>query len=429
MFKELINLITERITNRIIFRFKDDNLTNNTKPRFGNLSRGIEMDDVVILEQLLEQSTGVNLKDPKDSVKILTLNDITLSGLQTLQGISLNNGDRVGVIGQTNSILNGIYNVSAGAWIRSNDFDGSVNLQGESNVSTFAFFGVDLGDNASSQYYVTTTGDIIVGTTPINFARIGADSLFNGNRPITRAGSFFGINPSGTTLKEFTENLFYPAELPQILLSIVGGNTLEFGSNPNRQINWTVTKKTFGINNIIIDGQSFIPNSLVNNDSDINGNTQNGNKNVVSIANVNTIFNAQVQAQLGTQIVNTSITLSWFNARYWGNINKDGISIGQNITDSDILASNGALVGTGKELSSTRVQTRNGINGQGNYLFFSFPSSFGIPSFVINGLPNTAWTRVRTNSAFINSNGFITNYDVWISNTVQNSPIALFQIN
>ena len=81
------------------------------------------------------------------------------------------------------------------------------------------------------------------------------------------------------------------------------------------------------------------------------------------------------------------------------------------------------------ELSTTRVQTRNGIDGGGDYLVFAWPTSFGNPSFIANGLPVTAWTKVNSNFTFTNTYGYTASYDVWMSDTQQNSPITTFQIN
>ena len=62
-------------------------------------------------------------------------------------------------------------------------------------------------------------------------------------------------------------------------------------------------------------------------------------------------------------------------------------------------------------------------------MVFAWPTSFGTPAFVVNGLPNTAFTLISSAFSFTNANGYVNTYDVWISNTAQNSPIASFQIN
>jgi len=49
------------------------------------------------------------------------------------------------------------------------------------------------------------TGFLLIGE-----ATAGGDLLFNGNRQIKRDGQFKGINPGGTTISGFLNNLFYP---------------------------------------------------------------------------------------------------------------------------------------------------------------------------------------------------------------------------
>ena len=71
----------------------------------------------------------------------------------------------------------------------------------------------------------------------------------------------------------------------------------------------------------------------------------------------------------------------------------------------------------------------DGINADGNYLIFAMPTNFGTPSFITNGLVNTAFTSQTLN--FINSQpgAYAASYSVWYSNTPQYSPITLFRIN
>jgi len=59
--------------------------------------------------------------DVKGSVKAATTADITLSGAQTIDGVSIIAGDRVLVKNQTAPAENGIYVAASGAWARSAD--------------------------------------------------------------------------------------------------------------------------------------------------------------------------------------------------------------------------------------------------------------------------------------------------------------------
>ena len=91
------------------------------------------------------------------------------------------------------------------------------------------------------------------------------------------------------------------------------------------------------------------------------------------------------------------------------------------------------ILQTYPSLSGTKNGTYLGINGSsttpGEYLVFAWPSSYGTPTFTINGLPNTAWTKIGISISFTNMNSYANTYDVWISNTAQNSPITSFVIS
>ena len=107
-------------------------------------------------------------------------------------------------------------------------------------------------------------------------------------------------------------------------------------------------------------------------------------------------------------------------------------SVGSYITDTIIKNLTGANANAqlfGKELSTTKSKTYTGIDGAGKHLVFAWPSTVAspyTPTFTVNGLPNSAFTQVRTNSVFSNEYGFNgTNYEVWVSNTLQNSPLNI----
>lgn len=61
----------------------------------------------------------------KGNVDVATTGNITLSGLQTIDGFTTLEGSRVLVKDQTDPTENGIYDASSGAWVRSLDFDNS----------------------------------------------------------------------------------------------------------------------------------------------------------------------------------------------------------------------------------------------------------------------------------------------------------------
>ena len=121
-------------------------------------------------------STGVDRisgVDPsvaeKAPVKAVSTTNITLSGEQTVGGISVAEGDRVGVTGQTDATENGIYVCSETAWARALDFNGN------RDVVKGTSFRVANDDVANGTLYVVTADNpIVIGTTEITFDTIGA---------------------------------------------------------------------------------------------------------------------------------------------------------------------------------------------------------------------------------------------------------------
>ena len=205
--------------------------------------------------------------------------------------------------------------------------------------------------------------------------------------------------------------MLYPYISPAANLS--GGNIREFGSSNSLTLNWTATKHTSPITSITVNNIVITPT----------GNTQSGSQSATATQNVNTNFSMSVSD--GTNVANASTSVSWESKRYWGKIASNSSP-----SDADILALTGASVGSGNELATNYVKSYNGINGAGEYLIFAWPTSFGAnPTFTVNGLPNTAFTKIRSNSNFVNANGYSTSYDVWISNTQQNSIINSFSIS
>ena len=124
--------------------------------------------------------------DVKDSVKVATTANITLSGTQTIDGVAVSADERVLVKDQSTGSENGIYDCKAGAWARSSDFDA------DSEVTSGAFVFVEQGTaNADSGFVLTTDGTITVGSTALSFTQ------FSGAGQIT-AGD--GLQKSGNAL-------------------------------------------------------------------------------------------------------------------------------------------------------------------------------------------------------------------------------------
>jgi hypothetical protein len=93
-----------------------------------------------------------------------TTANITLSGLQTIDGITVTAGQRVLVKDQTSSIDNGIYLAQTDDWTRATDFDGSLDVVGGTLVYTSS------GLSQENTFWVVSGyGELSPGTDAITF--------------------------------------------------------------------------------------------------------------------------------------------------------------------------------------------------------------------------------------------------------------------
>jgi len=124
--------------------------------------------------------------DVKQSARVATTVNITLSGTQTIDGVAVVAGDRVLVKNQTTGSQNGIYDVAVGSWSRASDSDSNA------KVTTGLFTFVSEGTlNADSGWVLTTNDAITLGTTSLAFAQ------FSGAGQITTGA---GLTKNGNTI-------------------------------------------------------------------------------------------------------------------------------------------------------------------------------------------------------------------------------------
>jgi hypothetical protein len=127
-------------------------------------------------------ASDVAIKAP---CRAATTANLTLSGLQTVDGIVLAANDRVLVKNQTSGVNNGIYLASTGAWTRTADADGNRDIVDGTLVL------VRLGTASALALYECScaTSPAVIGTTSLAFNLV---SVVVGN-----AGSFTTLTASG----------------------------------------------------------------------------------------------------------------------------------------------------------------------------------------------------------------------------------------
>ena len=125
--------------------------------------------------QLLQAIQSFASQDFKNSVRVATTANISLSGTQTIDGIAVVAGNRVLVKNQTTASQNGIYVVASGAWVRSVDADTDIEVTPGLLVAVEQ--GTTQGDNI---WQLVTVAPITLGTTALVFEEVAGSSVTAG---------------------------------------------------------------------------------------------------------------------------------------------------------------------------------------------------------------------------------------------------------
>ena len=130
---------------------------------------------------------------PKAACQVATTANITLSGLQTIDGYTTVAGDRVLVKNQTSSANNGIYIASSGSWSRSADMDVWSEVPGAYTVILNGSSNINTGWVCTA----STSGTINVTTMPwVQFSNVNTYTAGTG---LTLASNQFSITNTGVT--------------------------------------------------------------------------------------------------------------------------------------------------------------------------------------------------------------------------------------
>lgn len=126
---------------------------------------------------------NVGVKAP---CRVATTANIILSGLQTIDGVTVVESDRVLVKNQNNATENGVYLAKSNAWTRAVDFDDARDFVTGTRLYVYS------GTDGIGEYVVMLPDDFVIGEDDItieiaassgNFAPLGADYLTRSANP------------------------------------------------------------------------------------------------------------------------------------------------------------------------------------------------------------------------------------------------------
>jgi hypothetical protein len=107
----------------------------------------------------------------KDPVEYATTANITLSGLQNIDGGTGIAGQRILVKNQSTASENGIYEQQVGSWTRATDFDGTDEVEPGTTIPVA--FGTT---NGATAWILTTAAPIDIGVTNLSFSLLAGAS-------------------------------------------------------------------------------------------------------------------------------------------------------------------------------------------------------------------------------------------------------------
>ena len=138
---------------------------------------------------------GLQLLQP--ATVATTANLASLSGLLTIDGVTVTAGQRVLVKNQTSAQFNGVYVAAVGAWSRSTDTDTYAELQ---NIYLFVTSGTTNGGTA---WGTTNHGTGTIDVTPINWVQIANTAIYTAGTGLTLASNQFSITNTAVTAASY----------------------------------------------------------------------------------------------------------------------------------------------------------------------------------------------------------------------------------
>lgn len=107
----------------------------------------------------------------KAPCRLATTGPILLTGLQTIDGSLTVEGDRVVVKDMADPVQNGIYNASAGPWVRSPDADDNADFQTGTRVN------VTGGSTNAGDWQISTANPVLIGSSLITWTTFTSAGL------------------------------------------------------------------------------------------------------------------------------------------------------------------------------------------------------------------------------------------------------------
>lgn len=173
-----------------------------------NLADGTASTDAANLGQVQAAQAG---QLPKDNVRVASTApiDLTTGTLLTIDGVALSADDRVIVKDQASAIENGIYLAKTGAWVRSEDLNGTPSSEVRGGCTAFVLEGTA---SANTVFIITGSGEIVVDTDAINWTVYSRVENIVAGKALKRTGTTLEVDLDDLDSDDISEgivNLYY----------------------------------------------------------------------------------------------------------------------------------------------------------------------------------------------------------------------------
>lgn len=233
-------------------------------------------------------------------------------------------------------------------------------------------------------------------------------TAFDSDRATTRSGIPV-VNVGGDIVTDFLEDYFFPPVPPGA--TITGGGTRQFGDNANVELAWTAIRETYPIVSIVVNGSSMPV---------VDGESRSGSvAGIITPINVNKTFDITVTDSFGLQ-GNASTSVTFNHKRFYFAEGSDLIAESDPSTISTIVK---LYEGTNSELATSQVKSKFNLALSNAFFYYVYPASFGVATFIINGLASNDFTS--KGFLFTNSNGYGETYRLYRLNNIQNTTLQI----
>jgi hypothetical protein len=353
--------------------------------------------------------------DLKDSVRAATDGQNIDLGSATdpnpVDGVTLNDGDRVLLKDQLTGSENGIYVANTATdpstWTRSADFDEDA----EATDGSFAF--VEEGTSNANKGYVLTTENATLGSTALNFTQFSGAGQIQAGNLLTKSGDTLNVNDdlslydnstsgfisdlSGfdtDDLSEGTGNLYFTDERAQDAVGTVttGGTDIT--------VNYDDGGNTLTINHAATGGAS----DLTGTSQFVNGLTFDGQGHVESVSATSVVESLNGGTDITVSGATGDVTIDHANTGTASSTGNTGGTVLQTLSADDR--------GHVETLSTTTLDTDDISEGTGNLYFTDERAQDAVGTIIQGGTGATVNYDDQNNTITITGTSSLTQEEV-----------------